>query len=115
MLDRLQKIATAIVPHTLLFSVLIVAFLVLGVFGLATNYSASEALMQTGIIGTLWAGLLFAFAHLFQRVPPAPADNERFFRKWKVKIQRALYTLLATVVLVATGAVLSMSARLAML
>lgn len=112
MLLRLHKIALKISFLRPVSIILTMGALVLAVYCLIIDSIFTAGALEPAIVTALWGLLLFAFVQIFQVIPPPVLPHDGFIKKLKTRIQLALYTLLAFVVVATSILLFWMSLRL---
>jgi len=114
MLTRLQRFAIRLHPaRHLLLVIATLAFVGAGWF-LMTSRSRADDLYFIPLVALFaWALMLYAFAMLFLRVPPAPEPGSGFRLSTAVRLQRAGYWLLAVAMLAVSAFLLMATWQLA--
>lgn len=87
------------------------AFLVAGYIALDPGTELEPKLIPTFLL-SCWCLLVFTLISLFRAIPPVIDNNQGFFLRQKIRLQRILRNIIALFFLVLTAALLVLSYRL---
>ena len=110
MLEKLQKVSGLLRPLTPLAVLLGLAGL--GLFAWSAVTSDGDGYLIPGLLAALWGAWLFTLITGFRSVPPPAGGQERFAARFRTRLARAGYGLLAWIVVGAGLAALFMTYRL---
>lgn len=113
MIERLQLIASFLHRIRLLIIGAGLLFLLafsLSLFG-AGGFNSSEHLIPA-LVGFVWAVTGYSCANVFLHVPPPPAADCGFLERWRIKLRRGFYWILALLMLGLTISVVILSYEL---
>ena len=113
MLKGLSSISKRLVwakPILVVVSLLFVGMLLSSVFGV--GYFKDDVYLMPGLVGALWAGLLFNLVNIFPHFPSKPNKDITFFSRLKIWFIRFMFSLLAIVFLVLSVVVVMLSFKL---
>lgn len=94
----------------------VLLFVITGLAGAIASLFAGDGslgyLLEPSLVLSLWGLMLFSFVQLFTHIPPPVLPHDDFLTRLGTRIQLALYTLLAFLVVVVTVVLAWMSFRL---
>ena len=108
-LERLQRVALAIYPWRHLFWLGVTLCTVLFFYAVLEPASGNR-IAQPAYLAGIWLALVLSFVYGFRQVPPTV--TKPWWRRWLRNVHRGGYWLLATLTLVATLGLVSLSVRL---
>ena len=116
MIDRLQRIATAIAFVRLpALAVGLVGLAALIAIILIPGMQTGQRLTIPSVVGLIWGMSTYAFVVTFLGVPEKPGNNLGFFAKLKYKIIRCWYGIVGVVFLGASIAIVLMTMRMVLI
>ena len=97
MLEVFQALAIRL--HWLRPVALVIAALFAALFVYAVLAEAApEGYVPIAITGTLWGLVLFTFLNIFPTVPPLPRPEQTWWQRTKLRLRRAGYVLLLSLI-----------------
>lgn len=113
MIERLQVIATHLLPFRLLLGfVAVLSFGVLLLSLLDDPWLADDALLIPAVLCLAWSVTLLSFSGLFAHIPPLPAAGSSWRARFSYRVQIAVLSLLALMMLALCAAVLILTFEL---
>ncbi len=114
MLARFHRLAQKLAPLRLLIKLALLACAATIVYALISRGTTTSGPLIPSLLATIWLLLLLAFVELFRDVPRRPRPADGFLLRWRLKLKRGFYWLLALVVGGVTALVVGLSAKLLM-